>query len=80
MKKHLVTICLLIASGAFVYFGVNTTPAYAANITDDEAYVTSFDQYKQDTVPGKDTSWNKSKMKKHKMKKDTTWKKDSLPQ
>ncbi|ACU60273.1 hypothetical protein [Chitinophaga pinensis] len=79
MKKHLTTCCLLIVSGAFVYFGVNTTPSYAASITDDEAYVASFDQYKQDTVPGTDTSRHKSKMK-HKMKKDTTWKKDSIPQ
>ncbi|TWV95710.1 hypothetical protein [Chitinophaga pinensis] len=79
MKKHLATCCLLIVSGAFVYFGGSSTPSYAANTTEDEAYVASFDQYRQDTVPRKDTSWNKSKMK-HKSKKDTTWKRDSIPQ
>lgn len=79
MKKHLSTIGMLIVFGGFIYLGVNSAPSYAANATDDEAYVASFDQYKQDTVPGTDTSRHKSKMK-HKMKKDTTWQKDSIPQ
>lgn len=78
MKKHLAIIGLLIASGGFVYFGGLSSPSYAANSSNEQAYVAGNEFFRQDTTPRKDTSMHK-KMK-HKMKKDTTWKKDTLPQ
>ena len=79
MKKHLSTIGMLTIFGAFVYFGASSAPSYAANTTEDEASVALYNHSLQDTVPGTDTSKQKWKGK-HKMKKDTTWKKDSIPQ
>lgn len=78
MKKHLAFIGLLIACGGFVYLGGTSTRSYAANSTDEQAYVAGNESFRQDTTPGRDTSMHK-KMK-HKMKKDTTWKKDTIPQ
>jgi hypothetical protein len=79
MKKHLATFSLLIVSAAFIYFQGTSTPSYAANATDDQAYTTYNDSFRQDTTPRSDTSKHKMKGK-HKMKKDSTWRKDSLPQ
>lgn len=81
MKKHLVTLSLLIASGVFVYFQSLPAPSFAARTAMDKSYTTYNDYFRQDTTPRSDTSQHKMKMKmKHKMKKDSTWRKDSIPQ
>ncbi|MCF6404534.1 hypothetical protein L3C95_16680 [Chitinophaga filiformis] len=77
MKKHLVTLGLLIVSGAFVYFQSLPAPSFAATAGADKAYTTYNDYFRQDTIPRSDTS--KHKMKKHKMKTDSTWRRDSVP-
>jgi len=79
MKKHLVTLSLLIASGVFVYFQSLPAPSFAARTGTDKSYTTYNDQFRQDTTPRSDTSKYKMKVK-HKMKKDSTWRKDSIPQ
>jgi len=79
MKKHLAIISMLIVSGAFVYFGGSSTPALAGTTNDEQAYVSYNDHFRQDTTPRHDTSKHKIKMKK-KMKSDSTWRKDSVPQ
>jgi hypothetical protein len=78
MKKHLVTIGLLIVAGGFVYFQNTPTPSFAAKAASDQVYTNYNEHFRQDTTPRMDTS--KHKMKKHKMKKDSTWRKDSIPQ
>ncbi|SHN13191.1 hypothetical protein [Chitinophaga sp. CF418] len=78
MKKHLVTLGLLIVSGVFVYFQSLPAPSFAARTSTDKAYTTYNDYVIQDTIPRSDTSKHKMKMK-HKMKKDSTWRKDSVP-
>lgn len=80
MKKHLVTLGFLIASGVFVYFQSMPSPSFAAKAATDQAYTTYNDHFRQDTTPRSDTSKHKMKMKhKSKMKKDSTWRNDSIP-
>lgn len=79
MKTHLVTFGLLIASGVFVYFQSTPTPSFAAKAAINQTYATYDDHFRQDTVPT-DTSKHKMKVKhKVKMKKDSTWRHDSIP-
>lgn len=80
MKKHLLTIGLLIVAGGFVYFQNIPTPSYAAKAASGQEYTNYSESFRQDTTPRTDTSKYKMKMKKHKMKKDSTWRKDSIPQ
>lgn len=77
MKKYLLTLGLLIGSGALIYLSI-PSPTFAARAAAEETYLTFKDNLRQDTTPRTDTS--KHKMKKHKMKKDSTWRKDSIPQ
>lgn len=79
MKTHLLTFGLLIASGVFVSFQTSPTPSFAAKAATGQSYTVYNDQFRQDTVP-MDTSKHKMKMKhKVKVKKDSTWRNDSIP-
>jgi len=80
MKKQLAILSLIIAMGGFVYLGGTSNPAFAGNTADEQGYTTANDHFRQDTVPGTDTSKHKMKMKKNKAKGDSTWRKDTIPQ
>lgn len=79
MKKHLAAMGL-IAVGVLAGFqsGAMRTESPKSTST---SIISSFDsQLRQDTIPRSDTAKHHKMKSKMKVKKDSTWRKDSIPQ